>query len=64
MQGGWRQAKRPKEGKIRNVMLAAPDVDFDVFRRQVAAMGPAERTAAKDLAERQVPRLVGVAGDD
>ncbi|MCC2100551.1 MAG: alpha/beta hydrolase, partial [Hyphomicrobiales bacterium] len=32
-------AKRPKEGKIRNVMLAAPDVDFDVFRRQVAAMG-------------------------
>lgn len=25
--------------KIRNVMLAAPDVDFDVFRRQVAAMG-------------------------
>ncbi|MCB1486079.1 MAG: sel1 repeat family protein [Bauldia sp.] len=32
--------------------------------RQVAAMGPAERTAAKDLAERQVPRLVGVAGDD
>ena len=25
--------------KIRNVMLAAPDVDFDVFRRQVAEMG-------------------------
>ena len=25
--------------KIRNVMLAAPDVDFDVFRRQIAAMG-------------------------
>lgn len=24
--------------KIRNVMLASPDVDFDVFRRQVAAM--------------------------
>jgi len=25
--------------KIRNVMLAAPDVDFDVFRRQIMAMG-------------------------
>jgi esterase/lipase superfamily enzyme len=25
--------------KIRNVMLAAPDVDFDVFRRQIALMG-------------------------
>lgn len=25
--------------KIRNVMLAAPDVDFDVFRRQVAEIG-------------------------
>lgn len=24
--------------KIRNVMLAAPDVDFDVFRRQIAVM--------------------------
>lgn len=24
--------------KIRNVMLAAPDVDFDVFRRQIGAM--------------------------
>lgn len=24
--------------KIRNVMLAAPDVDFDVFRKQIAAM--------------------------
>ncbi len=24
--------------KIQNVMLAAPDVDFDVFRRQIAAM--------------------------
>lgn len=27
--------------KIKNVMLAAPDVDFDVFRRQVALMGEA-----------------------
>jgi esterase/lipase superfamily enzyme len=27
--------------KIANVMLAAPDVDFDVFRRQVAEIGPA-----------------------
>jgi esterase/lipase superfamily enzyme len=26
-------------GKIKNVMLAAPDVDFDVFRRQIATMG-------------------------
>lgn len=26
-------------GKIRNVMLASPDVDFDVFRRQINAMG-------------------------
>ncbi len=25
--------------KIRNVMLAAPDVDFDVFRRQIAEIG-------------------------
>lgn len=25
--------------KIKNVMLAAPDVDFDVFRRQIMAMG-------------------------
>jgi len=25
--------------KIRNVMLASPDVDFDVFRRQIATMG-------------------------
>ncbi len=25
--------------KIENVMLAAPDVDFDVFRRQIAAIG-------------------------
>jgi esterase/lipase superfamily enzyme len=25
--------------KIRNIMLAAPDVDFDVFRRQIADMG-------------------------
>lgn len=25
--------------KIRNVMLAAPDVDFDVFRRQIAQIG-------------------------
>ncbi|WP_442755346.1 alpha/beta hydrolase [Methylocystis sp. JAN1] len=25
--------------KIKNVMLAAPDVDFDVFRRQIRAMG-------------------------
>lgn len=29
--------------KIRNVMLAAPDVDFDVFRRQVASMGVGKR---------------------
>lgn len=28
-------------GKIKNVMLAAPDVDFDVFQRQVAEIGPA-----------------------
>ena len=27
--------------KISNVMLAAPDVDFDVFRRQIAEIGPA-----------------------
>jgi len=27
--------------KIANVMLAAPDVDFDVFRRQAAEIGPA-----------------------
>ena len=27
--------------KIKNVMLAAPDVDFDVFQRQVAQIGPA-----------------------
>ncbi len=27
--------------KIANVMLAAPDVDFDVFRKQVAEIGPA-----------------------
>jgi len=26
-------------GKIRNIMLAAPDIDFDVFRRQINAMG-------------------------
>lgn len=26
--------------KINSVMLAAPDVDFDVFRRQIAAIGP------------------------
>jgi len=26
--------------KIKNVMLAAPDVDFDVFQRQVAQIGP------------------------
>ncbi|QGM97037.1 alpha/beta hydrolase [Methylocystis parvus] len=26
-------------GKIKNVMLAAPDVDFDVFKRQIVAMG-------------------------
>ncbi len=26
--------------KIRNVMLAAPDVDVDVFRRQIADIGP------------------------
>jgi esterase/lipase superfamily enzyme len=26
--------------KIRDVMLAAPDVDFDVFRRQIAEIGP------------------------
>ncbi len=25
--------------KIQNIMLAAPDVDFDVFRRQIAEMG-------------------------
>lgn len=25
-------------GKIKNVMLAAPDVDFDVFKRQIATM--------------------------
>ena len=25
--------------KIRNIMLAAPDVDFDVFKRQIMAMG-------------------------
>lgn len=25
--------------KLKNVMLAAPDVDFDVFRRQIMAMG-------------------------
>jgi esterase/lipase superfamily enzyme len=25
--------------KIQNIMLAAPDVDFDVFRRQIAAIG-------------------------
>lgn len=28
-------------GKIKNVMLAAPDVDFDVFQRQVVEIGPA-----------------------
>jgi esterase/lipase superfamily enzyme len=27
--------------KIKNVMLAAPDLDTDVFRRQMAALGPA-----------------------
>jgi esterase/lipase superfamily enzyme len=26
-------------GKIKNIMLAAPDVDFDVFQRQVSAIG-------------------------
>jgi esterase/lipase superfamily enzyme len=26
--------------KIRDIMLAAPDVDFDVFRRQIAEIGP------------------------
>lgn len=26
--------------KIKNVMLAAPDIDVDVFRRQVASIGP------------------------
>ena len=26
--------------KIQNVMLASPDVDFDIFRRQIGAMGP------------------------
>jgi esterase/lipase superfamily enzyme len=28
-------------GKIKNVMLAAPDVDFDVFQRQIVEIGPA-----------------------
>lgn len=27
--------------KIKNIMLAAPDVDFDVFRRQIQQIGPA-----------------------
>ncbi len=29
---------RGLSGKIKNIMLAAPDVDFDVFRRQILAM--------------------------
>ena len=33
--------ERGLPSKIANVMLAAPDVDFDVFRRQVAEIGPA-----------------------
>ena len=30
--------------KIRNVMLASPDIDVDVFRRQIAAIDAAPRT--------------------
>jgi esterase/lipase superfamily enzyme len=31
--------ERGLPSKIKNVMLAAPDVDFDVFRRQIKSMG-------------------------
>jgi hypothetical protein len=38
--GRWRSGNGGIPKKIQNIILAAPDLDIDVFRQQLADMGP------------------------
>jgi esterase/lipase superfamily enzyme len=46
--------------KIRDVMLASPDIDFDVFRRQIAEIDAAPRTTQFTLFVSRDDRALGI----
>lgn len=51
------------DGKLGEVMLAAPDIDFNVFAQQLARVGPAHVTAFVSSTDRALAVSSRIAGD-